>query len=121
MSKQQRATRTITVVPAATITAKRFVTMAHTQAVANAGAATTPLLGVADETITAGNAGRVIRGETAFVEAGAAINGAEQRLQTDSSGRAIVWTTDQNVAAYLVPGQTATAAGQFVEVYLVQF
>jgi hypothetical protein len=95
--------------------------MAWVQAGANAGASTTPLLGVADENITAGLPGRVIRGETAFVEAGAAIDGTEQRLQTDSAGRAITWTSGQNVSAYLVPGQTATAAGQFVEVYLVQF
>lgn len=121
MSKQQRATRTVTVVPAANITAKRLVTMAWAQAGANAGASTTPILGVADENITAGLPGRVIRGETAFAEAGAAIDGTEQRLQTDSSGRVIPWASGQNVAAYLVPGQTASAAGQFVEIYPVQF
>jgi surface antigen len=121
MSKQQRATRTVTVVPAANILAKRFVTMAWAQAGANAGAATTPLLGVADENITAGLPGRVIRGETAIVEAGAAIDGEEGRLQTDSVGRVIEWASGQNVVGYLVPGQTATAAGQFVEIYLVQF
>lgn len=121
MSKQQRATRTATVVPTANIVAKRFVTLAWTQAVANAGAVTTPLLGVSNENIKAGNAGLVIRGETAIVESGGTIDGLEARLQTDANGCAIVWLTGQNVAAYLVPGQTATAAGQFVEVYLVQF
>ncbi|MGL4618874.1 MAG: hypothetical protein ACRCZS_07430 [Chroococcidiopsis sp.] len=59
-------------------------------------------------------------GESAFVEAGAACDGTENRLMTDATGRFIPWTTGNNVAARLVRGQTATAAGQFVEAYLVK-
>jgi hypothetical protein len=112
MSKQQIATRVYTVNPAADITAKRGVTIA----VAQAGAGAT-IMGIADETILAGTNGRVILGETAIAEAGAAIDGTESRLKTDSSGRFIPWTTGAIVAAILAPGQTATAAGQFVEVF----
>jgi hypothetical protein len=112
MTKQQIATRVVTIVPAADITAKRAVTMANAQAGANS-----VILGIADETILAGTSGRVIIGETAIAEAGAAIDGTVQRLMTDSSGRLIPWTSTNVVAAILRPGQTATAAGQFVEVY----
>lgn len=112
MSKQQIATRVVTVTPTSDITAKRAVTMAHVQAGANS-----VILGIADETILTGTSGRVILGETAIAEAGAAINGSEQRLMTDAQGRLIPWTSTNVVAAILKPGQTATAAGQFVEVY----
>jgi hypothetical protein len=112
MSKQQIATRVVTVTPSANITAKRAVTMAHAQAGANS-----VILGIADEEILAGTSGRVVLGETAIAEAGAAINGSEQRLMTDAQGRLIPWTSTNVVAAILKPGQTASAAGQFVEVY----
>jgi hypothetical protein len=112
MSKQQIATRVVTVTPSANITAKRAVTMAHAQAGANS-----VILGIADEDILAGTSGRVVLGETAIAEAGAAINGSEQRLMTDAQGRLIPWTATNVVAAILKPGQTASTAGQFVEVY----
>lgn len=118
MSKQQIGTRTITVVPAANIAAKRGVTHAWAQATDGTSSAGQLILGIADENILAGEAGRVIVGETAIAEAGAAINGSEARLKTDSLGRFIPWTTGAIVAARLVPGQTASAAGQFVEVYI---
>lgn len=112
MTKQQIATRVVTVTPTTDITAKRAVNIAHAQAGANS-----VILGISDETILAGTSGRVVLGETAIAEAGAAIDGVEQRLMTDSSGRLIPWTSTNVVAAILKPGQTATAAGQFVEVY----
>lgn len=112
MTKQQIATRLVTVTPTADITAKRAVNMAHAQAGANS-----VILGIADETILAGTSGRVIVGETAIAEAGAAIDGTNQRLMTDSLGRLVPWTSTNVVAAILKPGQTATAAGQFIEVY----
>ncbi|ALY07481.1 hypothetical protein 2AV2_29 [Nodularia phage vB_NpeS-2AV2] len=117
MSSQQRATRTITVNSAADIAAKRAVTFAHAQAEANA----TAILGIANEKIVAGFPGLVIRGETAIAEAGAAINGSVPDLMTDSVGRLVVWTTGNTVVARLVPGQTAAAAGDYIEVYPVQF
>jgi hypothetical protein len=113
MSAQQRATRTITVKPAADIIAKRAVTFDHVQASANAS----PILGFANENIKAGYPGLVIRGETAIAEAGAAISGTEPRLMTDSLGRLITWTANNNVVARLVPGQIAYAAGDLIEVY----
>ncbi|QBQ73063.1 hypothetical protein kac65v162_gp031 [Nodularia phage vB_NspS-kac65v162] len=117
MSSQQRATRTITVKPAAEIAAKRAVTFAHAQAGANA----TAILGIANEKIVAGFPGLVIRGETAIAEAGAAIDGIVPDLMTDAQGRLITWLTGNTVVARLVPGQTAAAAGDQIEVYLVQF
>ena len=113
MSKQQIATRVVSVVPSGTITRKRFVNFSWAQAGAGES-----ILGVADEQIEPGIAGRVIVGETAIVESGAAINGSETRLMSDAQGRVIVWTTGNTIAGRLVRGQTATAAGQFVEVYL---
>ncbi|MEH2138564.1 hypothetical protein [Nostoc sp.] len=113
MTKQQISTRVATVVPAADITAKRGVTFDEAQAGANA-----IIMGVADENIKANYAGRVVLGESAIAEAGAAIDGTETRLMTDSQGRVIPWTTGMNVAARLKKGQLATAAGQFVEIYI---
>lgn len=115
MTAQQIATRVLTVVPAADITAKRVVTYGWAQA---DDATEDNVLGIADEDILAGDAGRVIVGETAIAEAGAAIDGTEQRLMVDAQGRLIPWVATNIVAAILVPGQTAIAAGQFVEVYL---
>lgn len=117
MSSQQRATRTITVKPAADIASKRAVTFAHAQAGANAAA----ILGIANEKIVAGFPGLVIRGETAIAEAGAAIALDVVNLMTDSVGRLITHTGENNVVARLVPGQSAAAAGDYVEVYPVQF
>lgn len=118
MSKQQIATRVMTVVPSAAIVAKRGVTHAWAQATDGTSSAGQLILGIADENIAAGDQGRVIVGETAIAEAGAAIDGSEPRLKTDSLGRLIPWTSGSIIAARLVPGQTASAAGQFVEVYV---
>lgn len=114
MTKQQIATRVMTVTPAAPITAKRGVTYDEAQAGANS-----VIMGIADENIPADSNGRVVLGESAIAETGAAIDGSESRLMTDSQGRFIPWTSGSNIAARLRKGQTATAAGQFVEVFIV--
>jgi hypothetical protein len=54
---------------------------------------------------------------TAIVETGAALT-AGGPIQTDATGRAIDKAAGVTVAR-LLPGQTATAAGQFVEVLLI--
>jgi predicted lipoprotein len=113
VTKQQITSRVATVVPAADIKAKRCVTFEEAQATANA-----VIMGVADENIFATLAGRVVVGETAIVETGAAIDGTETRLMTDAEGRVVPWTTGMNVAGRLKKGQLATAAGQFIEMYL---
>jgi Uncharacterized conserved protein (DUF2190) len=115
MSKQQLATRVVTVVAAGALTAKRGVLNSGLIAGANA-----IILGVADHDAAIGEATRVVVGESAIVEVGAACDGVENRLMTDATGRFIPWTATNNIAARLVLGQTATAAGQFVEAYLVK-
>ncbi|MBD2492472.1 hypothetical protein [Aulosira sp. FACHB-615] len=118
MSKQQLATRVVTVVPSAAISKGRGITHAWAQATDGTSSAGQAIFAIADENIAAGDQGRAIMGETAMAEAGAAINGSEPRLKTDAQGRFIPWTSGSIVAARLVPGQTAGAAGQFVEVYI---
>lgn len=113
MTAQSQPTRTATVTPAAAITKFRFVTWAWAQATADADC-----MGVASTNIEAGIPGLVVMGETAIVEAGAAINGSVNVLKSDSQGRAIAATAGDAVQAVLKPGQTAAAAGNLIEVYL---
>lgn len=54
---------------------------------------------------------------TAIVESGGALT-ADGLLQSDAAGRAVDKTTGVAVAR-LAPGESATAAGQFVEVILI--
>jgi Uncharacterized conserved protein (DUF2190) len=115
MSKQQLATRVVTVVAAGPLTDRRAVGYDGLIAGANA-----IILGVADHDAAIGDSTRVIVGESAFVETGAACDGTENRLMTDATGRFVPWTTGNNVAGRLVRLQTATTAGQFVEAYLVK-
>lgn len=73
------------------------------------------------EQIDQGVTGLGAIGITVIVEAGAAIDGVENRLKCDANGRAIpVAAGSDTVAAMLKPGQTASAVGDPVEVYLVQ-
>lgn len=113
MSAQYQPTRTATITPAAAIAAHRFVTWAWAQAGAGADC-----MGVAAENIEPKYPGLVILGETAIVEAGAALDGSVRQLKSDAQGRAIPCATGNAVQAVLKPGQTATAAGGLVEVYL---
>ena len=114
MSAQQTATIVFTIRAAADIEEKRFV--GWNDQTAGAGAA---IKGVSDSRITAGENGRMIHGPGAMVESGAAIDGIETRIMTDTQGRAIPWTAGNIVAARYKVGQTATAAGQIIEVFPV--
>jgi hypothetical protein len=112
----QQATRVLTVVATGTIMKGRAVTWNGAQA--GAGAA---IIGIADHNAVATDALRVIAGASADAEAGAVIDGVETRLATDAQGRLIPWTAGI-VAARLLPkpGNTASAAGIFVEVVPIQ-
>ncbi len=114
MSSQQIGTQTITIQAAAAIPAKRFV--GWNDQVATAGAA---VKGVSDHAIAINENGRLIYGVTAMVESGAAIDGVETRLASDAQGRAVPFATGL-VAARFKRGQTATAAGQLIEVFIIR-
>lgn len=112
MSQQSLALLTLTVALTGTVAANRFVTAAGAQAGADANT-----LGVAR---TAGVSGDKIPVDvigTAVVEAGAAIS-AGATLETDASGRAVTWATSGPKVGLAL--EAATAAGQFIEVLLVQ-
>lgn len=74
------------------------------------------------EQIDPGVAGLGAVGLTVVVEAGAAIDGVENRLKSNADGQVIPVATPGTdvVAAMLKPGQSATAEGDPVEVYLIQ-
>lgn len=94
-----------------TVAAHRFVTAAGAQAGADAntiGAARSA--GVSGETVPVDVLG------TTVVESGAAIT-AGATLKSDASGRAIAWVTSGAKVAIAL--QAATAAGQFIEVLLL--
>lgn len=99
---------------AGAIAAKRFVTPALTQA--GAGVST---IGVSDYEGAIGDDFSIIVIGTAVVEAGAAIDGTVRAVESDAQGRAIPKNTGKT-AGILMPGQTATAAGQSVEILVVQ-
>lgn len=112
---QQLSTLVTTVVPTvATIAAKRGVNFSGEQAVAGEAC-----IGVSDTEILANNAGRVVMGVTAIWEAGAVIDGTENRLMTDATGRVVPWVATNNVCARLKPGVAAGGAGELIEVYPV--
>lgn len=109
---QQVSCLVMTVNATADIIAKRGVNFAGAQAVAGEAC-----MGVADTEILTGDNGRVIIGVTAIWEAGAVVDGTENRLMTDADGRVIPWTAGNNVCARLKPGVTATGAGEMIEVF----
>lgn len=101
------------VTPAADIAARRFVTWAWAQAVAD-----DDCMGISREKIDANCTGAVITGGTAVVEAGAPLNGTVPQLKADANGRAIACTAGDSTQAVLKPGQTAAALGDLIEVYV---
>jgi len=97
----------------ATVVANRFVTGLGAQAGAAGNA-----LGV---TRTAGVSGDLVSVDimgSAVVEAGAAI-AANALVEADASGRAVTKSAGVTLGR-LAPGEVASAAGQFVEVILIQ-
>ena len=111
MSTSSRPLLTLTILAAGTIALSRFVTAQGTQAGADAsamGASCTPA--VAGERFPVDVIG------TTTLEAGAAV-AVGATVKSDASGRAITWaSTGAKVGVAL---EAATAAGQFIEVLLV--
>ncbi|OAI11781.1 hypothetical protein A1507_19835 [Methylomonas koyamae] len=113
MSRQCTPILTLPLTLTGTVVAERFVTVAGAQTGAAGNA-----LGV---TRTAGVSGEVVPVDvvgTAIVETGAAIS-AGALVEADASGRAVTKSAGVTLGR-LAPGQSATAAGQFVEVILIQ-
>lgn len=111
MSTQNLALLTILQTLTGTVSACRFTTPAGAQAGADANT-----FGVAR---TAGVSGDKIPVDvigTAVIESGAAFS-AGATLKSDASGRGITWATSG--AKIAIALEAATAAGQFVEVRLV--
>jgi Uncharacterized conserved protein (DUF2190) len=114
MTSQQKVTEQYSIQAAARIRLKRFVGWDNRESLAGA-----PIRGVAPETIEPGEVGPCIKSISAIVESGAAISGTETRIVSDAQGRAIPFAgTGTVVGRLMTPSQTATAAGQFVEVML---
>ncbi len=112
MSRQAQPCVALSLTAAGVIGEYRFVSAA----VAQAGAAVNTL-GVARMAAAIGDVIPVDAVGTAVVESGAAI-AAGALVETDASGRAITKAAGPAVARVL-PGQAATAAGQFIEVLLI--
>ena len=113
MSRQCQPILTMTLPLTGTVTTNRFVTGAGAQTGAAGNA-----LGVARTSGVSGdNIPAVVIG-TAIVEAGAAIS-ANALVEADSSGRAVTKSAGVTLGR-LAPGESATAAGQFVEILLIQ-
>lgn len=112
MSAQAISLLSLALTLTGTVAANRFVTPAGALAGADAntlGAARTG--GVATDKVTVDIIG------TAVIEAGAAV-AAGATVKSDSTGRAITWVTSGAKVGLAL--EAATAAGQFIEVLLVQ-
>jgi len=112
MSRQAQPSVSLSLTTTGVIVEYRFVNTS----VAQAGAASNTF-GVARMAAASGDVIPVDAVGTAIVETGAAF-AAGTLLATDASGRAVAWAAGAAVARAL-PGQAATAAGQFVEVLLI--
>ncbi|WP_076591986.1 capsid cement protein [Herminiimonas arsenitoxidans] len=111
MSKQGISLLTKSVIASAALIAHRAVTAAGAHAAAD-------IYGVAN---TSGAIGDVVPVDvigTTPMEAGAAIPVGTKYVIADGVGRAIVGGTAAACLGRLVPGESASAAGQFVEVLL---
>jgi len=113
MSRQNRPLLTLTLLLTGTVIADRFVTGAGAQTGAAGNAiGVTKTAGVSGERVPVVNLG------TATVEVGAAI-AANALVEADASGRAVTKSAGVTLGR-LAPGEVAAAAGQFVEVILIQ-
>ncbi|MCU0963541.1 MAG: DUF2190 family protein [Burkholderiaceae bacterium] len=111
MSYQNTPLLTLSRTLSGTVAAHRFVTIGGAQAGADA-----VTLGVAQ---TAGVSGAVVPVDvigTTIVESGAAIT-AGDTLESDASGRAVTWATSGAKVGKAL--EAATAAGQFIEILLL--
>lgn len=112
MSKQSLNLLTFSMTALGVIAANRFVTTTGAQAGAAANT-----YGVAEASAVGGEKLAVTSHGTAVVEAGAAI-AAGALVETDATGRAITRAAGP-IVGRLAPGQSAAAAGAFVEVILI--
>ena len=112
MSRQSQPSVTLSITTTGIIAEYRFVSPAAAQA----GAASNTL-GVARMAAASGDTIPVDAAGTAIVETGAAV-AAGALVETDASGRAVTKASGPAVARVL-PGQAASAAGQFIEVMLI--
>jgi hypothetical protein len=103
---------TLTVAATGAITAQRFVTPAAAQAGAGVNS-----LGVARYGAAIADKIPVDVMGTAYVEAGAAID-AGALVEADASGRAITRSAGA-ILGRVAPGDSAAAAGAFVEIVLI--
>src|SRR5512139_2974636 len=111
MSQQAVSLLSITLALTGTVAASRFVTPAGAQAGADANTlGVARYAGVSGDKVTTDVIG------TSIVEAGAAIT-AGATLKSDASGRAITWVTSGGKVGIAL--QSASAAGQFIEVLLL--
>jgi hypothetical protein len=110
--RQARPVQALTVTAVGAITAARFVGTDGDQAAAAANA-----FGVAETDAAAGDALAVTSLGTAIVETGAAI-AAGALVEADASGRAVTRSAGA-ILGRLAPDESASAAGQFVEVILI--
>jgi hypothetical protein len=112
MARQHQPLLALSLTAAGAIAAHRFVAIDVTQAAANVntfGVARVPA--AIGETIPVDTAG------TAVVETGGAI-AAGALVETDAQGRAVTYASGPAVARVL-PGESASAADQFIEVLLL--
>lgn len=112
MSRQSLSLLTLSIVAAGAVAVARFVTPTGTQAGAAANT-----YGVSEMAAAIGERVAVTSHGTAVVESGAAI-AAGALVETDALGRAVTRAAGA-IVGRLAPGQVATAAGQFVEVILI--
>ena len=111
--RQARPIQVHTFTAAGVITAGRFIGTNQAQATLGVNA-----YGVANTDAALGDDFAATTHGTAIVEVGAAI-AAGALVEADASGRAITRTTGA-ILGRLAPGESATGAGQFVEVILFQ-
>ena len=112
MSRQANGIFPLTTIATTALTEKRFVTFTGAVPAADAN-----VMGVVRQNAVIGDAVTVDTLGTAIVEAGAAIT-AGATVKTDATGRAITWATAG--AKVAIAMQSASAAGDFIEVYLLQ-
>ena len=112
MSRQAQPSVTLSITTTGIIAEYRFVTPAG----AKAGAAGNTL-GVARMAAASGDVIPVDAVGTAIVETGAAI-AAGALVETDASGRAVTQSSGPKVGRVL-PSQSSSAAGQFIEILLI--
>lgn len=111
MSAQNISLLTLTIALTGTVAACRFVTPTGTMTGADGNA-----IGVSRAAGVSGDKIPVDIDGTAIIEAGAAF-AVGATLKADATGRAITWVTSGGKVAIAL--DAATAAGQFVEVLLI--